>query len=127
MSRKLFAGGLVLVVGFGLMMADRVSSQDKGDFTKDGKRVFADAFNPSNANLDQMLQELKKVQAQRADLDRREKELIAAIMDRINAERQQLDQQVQERRRQLDDIERQLPAEAKFRDAKERYGRKGEK
>jgi septal ring factor EnvC (AmiA/AmiB activator) len=122
MSRKLVAVGLVLVVTLGLTMADRVSSQDKGESAKDGKRGFADAFNPSNANLDQMLQELKKVRAQRADLDRREKDLIAAIMDRINAERQQLDQQIQERRKKLDEIERQLPADTRFRDAGEKKG-----
>ena len=115
MSRKLLAGGLLLVVGLGLTMADRVSSQDKGDFVKDGKGGAFDLA-AGSADLDQMVLELRNVRRQKVDLDRREKQLMAAIENRINAERQQLDQKIQERRKQLDEIERLLRPDARLRD-----------
>jgi hypothetical protein len=115
MSRKLLAGGLLLVVGLGLTMADRVSSQDKGDFVKDGKGGAFDLA-AGSADLDQMVLELRNVRRQKVDLDRREKQLMAAIENRINAERQQLDQKIQERRKQLDEIERLLHPDARLRD-----------
>ncbi|HZV03998.1 MAG TPA: hypothetical protein VE999_02815 [Gemmataceae bacterium] len=61
---------------------------------------------PAHANLDQLVRELKNVRAQRAELDRREQQLMEAIEMRINAERQQLAQKVQERQAQLEEIER---------------------
>lgn len=121
MSRKLFACGLLLVVGLGLSLAGRVSSQDK-DVDKVRRDVAPDPGTP-HVNLDQLVQELKNVRAQKAELDRREQQLMAALESRINAERQQLDQKVQERRRHLDEIERLIHRDAKGKDAKavERY------
>jgi septal ring factor EnvC (AmiA/AmiB activator) len=119
MSRKLFACGLLLVVSFGLSMAGRVSSQDKTP-DKDRERVFPLINNPDPAQplLDQLVQELKNVRAQKVDLDRREQQLMAAIENRINAERQRLEQKVQERRAQLEEIERLIHRDAKGKDTK---------
>jgi hypothetical protein len=116
MSRKLFAVGLGLVMVFGLSMADRASSQDKAQ-DKGGR---ASPLDPGTtpANLDQLVQELKNVRARKAELDRREQQLMAAIENGIIAERQQLDQKFQERRRQLDEIERLIHLHAKGKGAK---------
>ncbi len=104
MLRRMFASGLLLVVGFGLLLAGRVSSQDKGDV--DNVKGAALNVDPAHANLYQLVRELKNVRAQRAELDRREQQLMEAIEMRINAERQQLAQKVQERQAQLEEIER---------------------
>jgi hypothetical protein len=115
MSRKLFAGGLLLVVGCVLLMADRVSSQDKN---KVGERTVSRNPVSADASLDQLVQELKNVRAQKEELDRREQQLMAEIENRIVAERQQLDKKTQERRMQLDEIERLLHRDAKGKDTK---------
>lgn len=100
MSRKLFGFGLLLVVFFGLSMASRVSSQDNVDKSK------ADSVKPdSRPNLDQMVQELKNVRAQKEELEKREQQLMGFIEKAITEERQRLDQRYQERRRRLDDME----------------------
>jgi hypothetical protein len=110
MLRKLFAVGLGLVMVFGLSMADRASSQDKST-DKGGRASFVD-HGTTPANLDQLVQELKNVRAQKAELDRREQQLMAAIGNKINEERQQLDQKIELRRRQLEEIERLIHVHA---------------
>jgi septal ring factor EnvC (AmiA/AmiB activator) len=112
MLRRMFASGLLLVVGFGLLLAGRVSSQDKGD-VDNRKGAVAFSSDAPQANLDQLVRELKGVRAQRAELDRREQQLMEAIEMRINAERQQLAQKVQERQAQLEEIERLIHGNAR--------------
>jgi hypothetical protein len=102
---------------FGLSMADRASSQDKAQ-DKGGRASPLLDSGTTPANLDQLVQELKNVRAQKAELDRREQQLMAAIENGIIAERQQLDQKFQERRRQLDEIERLIHLHAKGKGAK---------
>jgi hypothetical protein len=125
MSRKLFAGGMLLVVSFGLLLADRVSSQDK-DVDKD-KGSLTPLKAPSGpASLEQLVQELKNVRAQRVEFEKREQQLMAEIEKVINAERQQLGQKVQERLKQLDEIERLIHPYARGKEAKsvERFDKK---
>jgi DNA anti-recombination protein RmuC len=123
MSRKLFAWGLLLAVGFGLWTAGLVSSQDqkevynKKDVYKDSKVGIV----PGSPSLEQLVQQLKAVRAQKVELDRREQQLTAAIESRLTAERQQLQQDMEQRRRQLDEIERLI-----HRDAKQRGGKMAE-
>ncbi len=117
MSRKLFGCGLLLVVGIGLSMAGRVSSQDKQDLEKGSKGV-EQLIAPGQANLDQLVQELKNVRAKKVELDQREQQLIVSIENRINEEQKQLDQQVLERRARLEEIARLIHGHAKGKDGK---------
>jgi hypothetical protein len=121
MLRKLFAGGLLLVVGFGLLLGGRVSSQDKVDLNKDGKGLVPLSADDgkggtplSDIALDRLVEELKNVRSQKAELDRREQQLMEAIEIKINMERQQLDHKVQVRRAQLEEIERLIHGDVKF-------------
>jgi hypothetical protein len=84
---KLFAGGLLLVACLGLLTV-RVSSQEPPPPNQD-------------ASLTRLVQEWENVRAQKAELDKREKQLVEQIAKAIQEERQRLNQKV----RQLDQIE----------------------
>jgi hypothetical protein len=70
----------------------------------------------------------KNVRAQKVELDRRETQLMVVIEKGVDAKRKQLDQQVQERRARLEEIERLIHPHAKGKGEKEfereRYDKK---
>jgi hypothetical protein len=126
MTRKLFAGGPMLVVCVGLFLAGQVSSQDPPqpvNLIGSGQVSSQDTTNsiqsplpsvaPDAVSLEQQVQELKNVREQKAEFDRREKQLIELIAKKIREERSKLDQKIQERRQQLDRIENLLYPAAK--------------
>jgi hypothetical protein len=92
MMGKLFAGGLLLVLCLELSLAGRVSSQ--GTIKTPGLAVTLPDAVAGSADLEQAVQELKNIRAQKAELDKREKKLVELIAKRIQAERQQLDRKV---------------------------------
>jgi len=110
MTRKLFAGGLLLVVCLGLFLAGRASSQDPPQSVKISG-PGAVAVIPER--LAQLAQNLKNVRAQKAELDRREKQLEEQIAQMLQEARQQLDKKIAEERQGLDQIESLLHPEAK--------------
>jgi hypothetical protein len=84
MMGKLFAGGLLLVACLGLLTV-RVSSQDQP------AGATPAAPQGASVSLEQMVQELKNVRAQKTELDKREKQLVERIAKAIQEQRQQLD------------------------------------
>jgi hypothetical protein len=116
MTRKLFAGGPMLVVCVGLFLAQDTSSPP----LPGGVVAHAgpDNATPDNATLGQMVQELKNVRVQKAELDKREKQLVELLSRKIQEARQQLDQETQLRRQKLDQIESFLHPAARRGDTK---------
>jgi hypothetical protein len=114
MARKLFAGGLLLVACLG-MFAVQASSQDKNGKNTNTPPLAVEvaADKSDNVPLGPLVQELKNVREQRAELDRREKQLIALIAQKVEEARQQLDRDTQSQRQKLDQIESLLRPEAK--------------
>lgn len=98
MTRKLFAGGLLLVVCLGLM-AMRVSSQDPPPLTPNVPSIAPPPAERPEASLEQMVKQLRQVRAQKLELDKQEKQLEALLAKKIWEQRQLLDQLDAELRR----------------------------
>ncbi len=95
MARKLFAGGLLLVVCLGLSLTGQVSSRgqppDGVPPTDPNPQVDVRSPAPPPASIEQLAQELKNIRAQKAELARREKEVVGLLTKKIKEERQRLD------------------------------------